>query len=137
MTIKEVRSLITSAQSIERESKRIKEEIDSLRDELTSVKSSLGGGVVVMSSERASTQERVYFRLEELYNQYSAALQRLYDKRAEIESAISALDPIEQEIVRAWRDGKTEEEIGATVGYSRRSIQYKKKRILIRLAEIN
>ncbi len=136
MTIDEVKNLISSARSIEREVKRMEEEIEARRDELTSIKSALGGSVAVMSSERISMPENVYFRLEELYNQYSAALQRQYDKRDEIETAITELDPLEQEIVRAWIDGKTEEQIGATVGYSRRSIQYIKKRILLRLSEL-
>ncbi len=136
MTIEEVKSLISSARSIEREVKRMKEEIEARRDELTSVKSALGGSVAVMSSERISMPENVYFRLEELYNQYSAALQRQYDKRDEIETAITELDPLEQEIVRAWIDGKTEEQIGAKVGYSRPTISRCKKRILIKLSKV-
>ncbi len=136
MTIEEVKSLISSARSIEREVKRMKEEIEARRDELTSVKSALGGSVVVMSSERLSMPENVYFRLEELYNQYSAALQHQYDKRDEIETAITELDPLEQEIVRAWIDGKTEEQIGEKVGYSDRTVRNYKKRILVKLANL-
>lgn len=133
MTIEEVKDLIISAQSIKREAKRIKEEIEVRRDELSSVKSALGGSVAVISSVRDSMPERVYFRLEKLYDQYSETLQRQYDKTAEIESAIAALDPVEQEIVRAWIEGKTEEQIGAQVGYSRPTISRYKRRILIKM----
>lgn len=136
MNIDEVKNLITSARSIEREERRMRDEIEALRDDLTSIKSGLGSCVAVKSSEKVSMPERVYFRLEKLYDQYSATLQRLTDKRAEIETAIAELEPIEQEIVRAWIDGKTEEQIGATVGYSRRSVQYIKRRILLRLSEM-
>ena len=133
MTTEEVKEMIESAKSIERESVRLKKEIEQRREELMSVKSSLGVERV-MSSERLSMPERVYFHLEELYTQYSDKLQRLYESRQAIEQAISVLDPIEQDIVHEWIDGKTEEQIGAIVGYSRRSVQYKKKRILIRLS---
>lgn len=133
MTIEEVKDLIILAQSIKREAKRIKEEIDVRRDELSSVKSVLGGSVAVISSVRDSMPERVYFRLEKLYDQYSETLQQQYDKTAEIESAIAALDPVEQEIVRAWIEGKTEEQIGAQVGYSRPTISRYKRRILIKM----
>ncbi len=136
MSIDEVKNLIDSARSIEREAKRMKEEIEALREELTSIKSALGGSVVVKSSEQTSPQERVYFRLEELYKQYSATMQSLCDKRAEIEVTISQLDYLEQEIVRAWIDGKTEEQIGEKVGYSRSSIQRTKRRILVKIANI-
>lgn len=132
-TIEEVKDLIISAQSIKREAKRIKKEIDVRRDELSSVKSALGGSVAVISSVRDSVPERVYFRLEKLYDQYSETLQRQYDKTDEIESAIAALDPVEQEIVRAWIEGKTEEQIGAQVGYSRPTISRYKRRILIKM----
>lgn len=133
MTIEEVKDLIISAQSIKREAKRIKEEIEVRRDELSSVKSALGGSVAVISSVRDSVPERVYFRLEKLYDQYSETLQQQYDKTAEIENAIAALDPVEQEIVRAWIEGKTEEQIGAQVGYSRPTISRYKRRILIKM----
>lgn len=48
---------------------------------------------------------------------------------------IGRLDPIEQEIVRAWTVGRTEEQIGEQVGYSGRNIRRIKRRILIKLAE--
>ncbi len=136
MTSEEVKQLIESARSIERERDRIKQYIDEKRGELVSVKSPLGGSVTVMSSEQLSVPERVYFRLEELYVQYSEVLQRLTDKLREIENAISVLDPLEQEIVRAWIDGKTEEQIGEIVGYSYKTIRRKKKKILIKLSNL-
>lgn len=135
MTIDEVKQLIQSAKSIERESERMKQEIEQRREELLNVKSVMGGERV-MNSEKLSMPERVYFSLEKLYTQYSALLQKQYDSREQINNAISALDPIEQEIVRAWIDGKTEEQIGLKVGYSRRTVQYMKKKILLRLSEI-
>lgn len=133
MTTEEVKDMIQSAKSIERESVRIKQEIEQRREELLSVKSTMGGERVI-SSEKLSMPERVYFCLEKLYTQYSDALQRLHDKRGEIDRAISALDPIEQEIVLAWIDGKTEEQIGATVGYTGRTVRNYKKRILVKLS---
>lgn len=136
MTIEEVKALIASARSIEREVKRMREEIEELRQTLLSVKSSLRASTPVLTSESLSMPERVYFRLEELYNQYSAMLQKQYDKTAEIEEAIAQLDPLEQEIVRAVIAGKTEEQIGAQVGYSDRTVRNYKKRILIKLSEI-
>lgn len=135
MTIDEVKQLIQSAKSIDRESERMKQEIEQRREELLNVKSAMGGERV-MSSDQLSMPERVYFSLEKLYTQYSALLQKQYDSRELINNAISALDPIEQEIVRAWIDGKTEEQIGLKVGYSRRTVQYMKKKILLRLSEI-
>ncbi len=136
MTTDEVKQLIQSTMSIERERNRIKQCIDEKRAELVSVKSPLGSSVTVVSNEQVSVPERVYFRLEELYAQYSDVLQRLTDKHREIESAISTLDPLEQEIVRAWIDGKTEEQIGKTVGYSDRTVRNYKKRILVKLANV-
>lgn len=136
MTVEEVKLLIQSAKSTERESERLKQEIERRREELLSIRSTLGDSERVISSEKLSMPERVYFALEKLYAQYSDALQRLYDSRAEIERVISTLDPLEREIVHAWIDGKTEEQVGAQVGYSRRSVQYIKKRILVRLSEI-
>lgn len=133
ITSAEVKSLILSAQSIERESRRIKQEIDKRREELLSIPSALSRERIV-SSEKLSMPERVCFCLESLYVQYSDVLQRLHVKRDEIEQAISTLEPLEQEIVRAWRDGKTEEQIGATVGYSDRTVRNYKKRILIKLS---
>ena len=136
MTTEEVKDMIQSAKSIERESERMKQEIEQRREELLSVKSAMGGERV-MSSEKLSMPERVYFSLEKLYTQYSNVLQRLHDRRGEIERAIATLDPIEQEIVRAWIDGKTEEQIGDKIGYSRRTVQYMKKKILVRLSELH
>ena len=135
MTTEEVKEMIQSAKSIERESVRMKQEIEQRREELLSIKSTLGGDRV-MSSEKLSMPERVYFRLEELYMQYSDTLQRLYESRKALERAISELDPIEQEIVRAWIDGKTEEQIGATVGYSWRTVHRYKKRILLKMSNV-
>ena len=136
MTTNEVKDLILSAKAIKRESERMKQEIEQRREELLSIQSTMNGGDRVISSEKLSMPERVYFSLEKLYTQYSEVLQRLHDKNNEIESAIALLDPLEQEIVRAWIDGKTEERIGNTIGYSRRSVQYIKKRILVRLSEL-
>ncbi len=137
MTSEEVKQLIESAKSIERERDRIKHYIDEKRAELTSIKSPLGGSVAVKTSEqRLSVLERVYFRLEELYVQYGDVLQKFTDKRREIETAISTLDPLEQEIVRAWIDGKTEEQIGEKVGYSDRTVRRVKKRILVKLSNM-
>ncbi len=135
MTTDEVKAMIQSVKSIERESVRIKQEIDQRREELLSIKSTMGGDRV-MSSEQLSMPERVCFSLEKLYTQYSDVLQRLQDKRIEIETAISALDSIEQEIVRAWIAGKTEEQIGITVGYSGRTVRNYKKRILVKLSNV-
>lgn len=135
MTTQEVKDMIQSAKSIERESVRMKQEIEQRREELLSVKSAIGGERVI-SSEKLSMPERVYFSLEKLYTQYSDVCQRLHDKRGEIEQAISTLDPIEQEIVRAWINGKTEEQIGAQVGGSRSTIQRQKKAILLKLSNL-
>lgn len=137
MTIDEVRNLITSAQSLEREVERMKQEIEAKREELTSVKSALGGSVAVQSSVKDSMPERVYFCLDKLYIQYSEVLQKLCDSRNEIEQAISTLEPLEQEIVRAWIDGKTEEQIGDKVGYSRSSVQRAKRRILVKISNVS
>lgn len=134
MTVEEVKLLIQSVKSTERESKRLKQEIERRREELLSIRSTLGGSERVVSSEKLSMPERVYFALEKLYTQYSDALQRLYDSRAEIERVISTLDPIEREIVYAWIDGKTEEQVGAQVGYTGRTVRNYKKRILIKLS---
>lgn len=136
MTVEEVKLLIQSAKSTERESKRLKQEIERRREELLSIRSALGGSERVVSSEKLSMPERVYFALEKLYTQYSDALQRLYDSRAEIERVISTLDPIEQEIVHAWIDGKTSDQIGRGVGYSDRTVKRYKKRILLKLSNL-
>lgn len=133
MTTQEVKDMIQSAKSIKRESERVKQEIEQRREELLSIPSTLNGGVRVMSSKQVSMPERVYFALQKLYNQYSDVLQRLNDKNREIETAISVLDPLEQEIVRALIGGKTEEQIGKQVGYSRPSISRYKRRILVKL----
>lgn len=133
MTTNEVKELILSAKSIKRESERMKQEIEQRREELLSIQSTMGGGDRVMSSEKLSMPERVYFSLEKLYTQYGEVLQQLHDKNNEIESAISSLDPLEQEIVRAWIDGKTEEQIGAAVKYARPTIARYKRRILVKL----
>lgn len=133
MTTNGVKELILSAKSIKRESERLKQEIEQRREELLSVQSTMGGGDRVMSSEKLSMPERVYFSLEKLYTQYSEVLQRLHDKNNQIESAIASLDPLEQEIVRAWIDGKTEEQIGVAVRYSRPTIARYKRRILVKL----
>ncbi|MCH5165636.1 MAG: hypothetical protein J1G01_04475 [Clostridiales bacterium] len=135
-TTDEVKEMIQSAKSIERECERFKREIKQRREELLSIKSVMGGSERVMSSEQISMPERVYFSLEKLYVQYSNVLQQLNDKRNEIEQAISALDPIEQEIVRAWINGKTEEQIGAAVGYSGRHVRRVKRAILIKLSNL-
>lgn len=135
MTTEEVKDMIQYAKSIERESVRMKQEIEQWREELLSIKSTLGGERV-MSSEQLSMPERVYFSLEKLYTQYSNVLQRLHDRRGEIEQAIATLDLIEQEIVRAWIDGKTEEQIGAQVGWSRSTIQRQKRAILLKLSNL-
>lgn len=133
MTTNGVKELILSAKSIKRESERMKQEIAQRREELLSIQSTMGGGDRVMSSEKLSMPERVYFSLEKLYTQYSEVLQRLHDKNNQIESAIASLDPLEQEIVRAWIDGKTEEQIGVAVRYSRPTIARYKRRILVKL----
>lgn len=137
MTIEEAKNLIISARSIEREERRVREEIESRRAELTGIKSAFGTVVRVKSSLGESVPERVYERLEVLYDQLGDVLGRLHTKRKEIEEAIAALEPIEQEIVRAWIDGKTEEQIGTTVGYSWRTVHRKKKKILLKLSNIS
>ncbi len=137
MTSEEVKQLIESAKSIEREERRMREEIEQRRAELTGIKSAFGTVVRVKSSLGESVQVRVYERLEVLYNQLGEILDRLTKTRREIENAISALDPLEQEIVRAWIAGKTEEQIGATVGYSWRTVHRKKKKILLKLSNIS
>ena len=136
MTTDEVKELIQSAKSIERESARMEQEIEQQREELLSIKSAMSGNARIISSEQLSMPERVYFRLENLYIQYGEVLQRLSDKRRDIENAIAILEPIEQEIARAWIAGKTEEEIGDIVGYCGRTVRRKKKRILVKLAKI-
>lgn len=135
MSIEDVKLLILSAQSAEREVARFRSEIDKKREELIGIPSALCAEKVV-ASEKISMPERVYFRLEQLYNLYSAALQRQYEKLMQLESAIAELDTIEQEIVRAWIDGKTEEQIGAQVGFSRPTISRYKRRILIKMSNI-
>lgn len=135
MTIDEIKQLIQSAKSIERESVRIEQEIEQRREDLLSVKSVMCGERVINSAQ-TSMPERVYFSLEKLYTQYNDMLQRLHCKRCEIEVAIAELDPIEQEIVRAWINGKTEEQIGMQIGYSRATIARRKRRILIKLGKI-
>lgn len=135
MTVEEVKELIASARSIERECERVREEIEAKREELLSAKSALRGGTPVMTSESLSMPERVYFCLEKLYNQYSELMQSVFDRRAEIEKAIAQLDPLEQEIVRAVIAGKTEEQIGKQVWCSRSSVQRAKRRILIKIAD--
>lgn len=135
MTIDEVKQKIISVQSLDREIERLRIEIEQKRQELLSIQSSMNGGERVISSANSSVQERVYFRLEELYIQLSELLQKLYASRQEIEEMIGRLDPIEQEIVRAWTVGRTEEQIGEQVGYSGRNIRRIKRRILIKLAE--
>lgn len=136
MTTEEIKELIQSVKSIERESERVKQEIEQRREEMLSIHSTLNGGVHVMNSAQFSMPERVCFALEKLYDQYSDVLQRLSEKRREIEAAIATLDPIEQEIVRAWVDGKTEEQIGKKVGYSDRTVRRQKRRILVKLSKI-
>lgn len=135
MTVDEVKLLLKSAQAIERECERMREEIEQRREELIGVKSAMNGADRVVSSDTLSMPERVYFRLEELYNQYGDILQKQYDKRNEIEAAIGKLDAVEQEIVRAMIAGKTEEQIGKSVGYSRPTIARYKKKILIKLSK--
>ena len=134
MTVDEVQQLLKSAGAIERECERMRNEIEQRREELIGVKSTMCGIDKVMSSDTLSMPERVYFRLEELYNQYGDILQKQYDKRNEIETAIGKLDAVEQEIVRAMIAGKTEEQIGEIVGYTDRTIRRKKRRILLKLA---
>ena len=133
MSIEDVKLLIVSAKSAEREVSRFRAEIDKKREELIGIPSALCVDKVV-TSEKISMPERVYFRLEQLYDLYSAALQRQYEKLTQLESAIAELDTIEQEIVRAWIDGKTEEQIGATIGYTGRTVRNYKRRILLKLA---
>ena len=135
MTVYDVKLLLKSSQAIERECERMREEIEQRREELSGVKSAMNGADRVVSSDTLSMPERVYFRLEELYNQYSAILQKQFDKRNEIEAAIGKLDAVEQEIVRAMIAGKTEEQIGKSVGYSRPTIARYKKKILIKLSK--
>lgn len=135
MSIEDVKLLIISAQSAEREVARFRSEIDKKREELIGIPSALCADKVV-ASEKISMPERVYFRLEQLYNLYSSALQRQYEKLTQLESAIAELDTIEQEIVRAWIDGKTEEQIGAQVGFSRPTVSRYKRRILIKMSNI-
>ncbi len=135
MTVDEVKQLLKSAGAIERECERMRNEIEQRREELIGVKSTMRGIDKVMSSDTLSMPERVYFRLEELYNQYGDILQKQFDKRNEIEAAIGKLDAVEQEIVRAMIAGKTEEQIGKSVGYSRPTIARYKKKILIKLSK--
>lgn len=135
MTVDEIKQKIVSVQSLDREIERLRIEIEQKRQELLSIQSSMNVGERVISSVNSSVQERVYFRLEELYIQMSALLQKLYASRQEVEEMIGRLDPIEQEIVRAWTVGRTEEQIGEQVGYSGRNIRRIKRRILIKLAE--
>lgn len=135
MTIDEIKQKIISVQSLDREIERLRIEIEQKRQELLSIRSSMNGGEQVISSVNSSVQERVYFRLEELYIQLSELLQKLYASRQEVEEMIGRLDLVEQEIVRAWTVGRTEEEIGEQVGYSGRNIRRIKRRILIKLAE--
>lgn len=135
MTIDEVKQKIISVQSLDREIERLRLEIEQKRQELLGIQSSMSGGERVISSADSSVQERVYFRLEELYIQLSELLQKLYTSRQEIENMIGRLDLVEQEIVRAWTVGRTEEQIGDQVGYSGRNIRRIKRRILIKLAE--
>ena len=135
MTVDEIKQKIVSVQSLDREIERLRIEIEQKRQELISIHSSMNGGDRVMSSAKLSMPERVYFQLEELYIQLSELLQATYAKRNEIEKAIGSLDTLEQEIVRAWIAGRTEEQIGKQVGYSGRQIRRIKKRILVRLSE--
>lgn len=135
MTVDEIKQKIVSVQSLDREIERLRIEIEQKRQELISIQSSMNGGDRVMSSAKLSMPERVYFQLEELYIQLSELLQSLYASRQEVEEMIGRLDPIEQEIVRAWTVGRTEEQIGEQVGYSSRNIRRIKRRILIRLAD--
>lgn len=134
MTIDEVKALLASARAIERECERMRGEIEQRREELLGIKSAMNGADRVIASDTLSMPERVYFRLEELYNQYSDILQKQFDKRNEIETAIGKLDAVEQEIVRAMIAGKTEEQIGKIVGYTDRTIRRKKRRIMLKLA---
>lgn len=134
MTVDEIKQKIVSVQSLDREIERLRIEIEQKRQELISIHSSMNGGDRVMSSAKLSMPERVYFRLEELYIQLSELLQATYAKRNEIEKAIGSLDMLEQEIVRAWIAGRTEEQIGKQVGYSRATIARHKRRILLKLS---
>lgn len=134
MTVDEVKLLLKSARAIERECERMRGEIEQRREELLGVKSAMRGVDRIIASDTLSMPERVYFRLEELYNQYSDILQKQFDRRNEIEAAIGKLDAVEQEIVRAMIAGKTEEQIGKSVGYSRPTIARYKKKILIKLS---
>ncbi len=134
MTVDEIKQKIVSVQSLDREIERLRIEIEQKRQELLSIRSSMNGGERVISSVNSSVQEHVYFRLEELYIQKSALLQKLHASRQEVEEMIGRLDTLEQEIVRAWIAGRTEEQIGKQVGYSRATIARHKRRILLKLS---
>lgn len=75
MTVDEIKQKIVSVQSLDREIERLRIEIEQKRQELLSIQSSMNVGERVISSVNSSVQERVYFRLEELYIQMSALLQ--------------------------------------------------------------
>lgn len=135
MTREEIKKLIETARSMERECKRMKDEIEARRQELLSVKSSVVGKVRVMESAENSMPEYVYFALEELYKQYSAILQQQCELQKQVEIEISKLDPIEQEIFRATVAGKTEREIGAMIGYTDRTVRNYKRKLTAKLAQ--
>lgn len=127
----EIKKVILSMRSLDREIARLKEEIEMRRRELLQIAPQ--GERVKTSAPTSSVQERVYFALERLYVQLCDLLRRQCDARDEFECAIQMLDPTEQEIARAWAAGRTEEQIGRQVGYSRATIARQKKRILIKL----
>lgn len=133
MANEDIKNTIKSLRSIDREIVRIREEIEKRRTTLLS--ESVHSERVKTSPSNVSIPERVYFALEQLYVQLSKVLQQQYKVKVEIENKIASLDPIEQEIARAWAAGKTEEQIGVQVGYSDRTIRRAKVRIANKLTE--
>lgn len=135
MTVEEVKAMLKSARSVERQAARVREKIELNRELYGSVKCGLGGIVNVQGGERTPQQEYVCIRLEDLYNEYGRVLNELCALQKEIASALISLDPIEREIINGVMDGKTYEQIGIAVGYSDSTVKRKKRAALKKIAE--
>ena len=134
MTYDEVKKLLEDIKDKKRLALRIKQEINTLRENYDILLSPLGN-VAVTHSIQSSSVERLVERVEDKRDEFETTLQEIYDLEDILAQAIKTLTPVQQNIITGYyMQDKTHDKLAEECNYCERSIKYIKRRAIEKLA---
>lgn len=135
MTFDEAKQILQNMRSAKRRANAIKARIADLESDADSIRSSLAGDGT-HGGEIQSRVEQLAIKIETERERHIEALEAYFALEDRLADAIEMLEPLEQDlIIGRYMDGKTNWEIASEIGYSERSVKYKIKRAIQKIAD--